>query len=563
MVIPGTIAAQNFDNGGEGVAYHDTSSTNEGGAYRQSGVDLEACSEGGNSVGWIAAGEWINYTVNVASAGTYTATFRVASLGTGGTFHLEMNGSNVSGTLAIPNTNGWQSWTNIYATVSLNAGQQIAHVVMDTVGSTGAVGNLSYVRFDSASTPAPAPAPSGPTPFAGVISLPGTVQAENFDNGGEGVAYHDVTGGNSGESFRSTDVDLEPASGGSYDVGWTSAGEWLKYTVNVAATGTYTLSFRVASSGQGGAFHLEMNDRTVTSGLAIPSTGGWQNWTIVSQSVSLVAGQQIAKLVFDGGYGNVDSFEVSAPAAPAPSPSGGGGTFRVMTWNIQHGFTASGSYDVYSQAQFIVSQNPDVVLLQEVQTWDENQPPRFQSLLQQMTGQTWTLVWAPVVNVAGTEGNVILTRLPVVNSGYYQLHATGDYSALLSNRSAAWAQLRLGSVDINVYSTHLDYSNTTWRTIQLQQLMSWLSYFGATRLVGGDFNSWWGEQWISTMESQYSDTWRDVTGSNENGYTHSGVRFDYIFRSYDGGSHATPTNVYVPATSLSDHYPVIADFRVQ
>jgi len=215
--------------------------------------------------------------------------------------------------------------------------------------------------------------------------------------------------------------------------------------------------------------------------------------------------------------------------------------------------------------QFMVSQNPDVIALEEVQTWDENQPIRLQSLLQQMTGQSWTLVWAPVVNTSGgTEGNVILTRLPVSGSSTFQMHASGDYSELLANRSAARALVRVGGVDVNVFATHLDYSNTSYRSTQLSQLMAWLPNFGGPRLVGGDFNSWWGEWWITTMQSQYSDSWQDVTGSNQNGYTvNNAVRFDYIFRSYDGSGRATPTNVYVPGTSLSDHYPVVADFRVQ
>jgi len=94
--------------------------------------------------------------------------------------------------------------------------------------------------------------------------------------------------------------------------------------------------------------------------------------------------------------------------------------------------------------------------------------------------------------------------------------------------------------------------------------MSWALNFGGPRLVSGDFNSWWGEYWITNMQTQYTDTWQDVTGSNQDGYTvNNAVRFDYIFRSMDGNWRATPTNVYVPVTSLSDHNPVVADFRVQ
>src|SRR5258705_11410541 len=106
-------------------------------------------------------------------------------------------------------------------------------------------------------------------------------------------------------------------------------------------------------------------------------------------------------------------------------------------------------YTTLFRSAFIAGQNPDIVSLQEVQTWDENQPPRLKALLEQFTAQTWTLVWAPVINTAGgTEGNVILTRLPVSSSSTFQMHATSDTTTLLSNRSAAQATVRVGAIDL-------------------------------------------------------------------------------------------------------------------
>jgi hypothetical protein len=315
IALPGAIRASDFDNGGEGVAYHDTTGGNTGGAYRQTDVDLQASTDGGNNVGWIAAGEWLNYTVKVTSAGSYAVTFRVASSGQGGTFHLEMNGANVTGPITIPNTGAWQAWQSVTKTVTLAAGTQIARVVMDTGGPGGAVGNINSITFTSAST-----APPTSTPFTGTpVSLPGVVQAENFDNGGEGVAYHDATSGNSGGAYRSTDVDLEPASAGGYNVGWVTPGEWLNYTVNVTSTGSYTITFRVAASGQGGSFHLEINGANVTGPITIPNTGAWQAWQTLTTSVRLNAGVQIARLVMDTNgsiaVGNFDSIEFGLTGA--------------------------------------------------------------------------------------------------------------------------------------------------------------------------------------------------------------------------------------------------------
>ncbi len=81
------------------------------------------------------------------------------------------------------------------------------------------------------------------TPYGGTaLSLPGVIHAENFDVGFEGVAYHDSDQTNNGGQYRLTEgVDIENSgdTGGGYDIGWTAGGEWMKYTVNVASTGTY------------------------------------------------------------------------------------------------------------------------------------------------------------------------------------------------------------------------------------------------------------------------------------------------------------------------------------
>jgi endonuclease/exonuclease/phosphatase (EEP) superfamily protein YafD len=143
------------------------------------------------------------------------------------------------------------------------------------------------------------------------------------------------------------------------------------------------------------------------------------------------------------------------------------------------------------------------------------------------------------------------------------MHATGDRSKIGPNRSVAQATITVGGVPVHVFSTHLDYASTTYRTAQFLDMIDWTAKFGGKRIVGGDFNSWWGEWWITTMMSEYYDTWQDATGSNQNGYTvNNAVRFDYLFRSKIGSDKITPTKVYVPSTSLSDHNPVIADYKV-
>jgi hypothetical protein len=131
-------------------------------------------------------------------------------------------------------------------------------------------------------------------------AVPGTVQAENYDTGGQAVGYNVNSTNGTDNTYRTDGVDLETTSdtGGGNDLAWTAAGEWFKYTVDVATAGTYTLSIRASStSGVSDAFHLvDSAGDTLTGAESIPATGGAQTWTTVSDSVTLPAGQQTITL---------------------------------------------------------------------------------------------------------------------------------------------------------------------------------------------------------------------------------------------------------------------------
>ncbi len=333
--LPGTVQSENFDTGGDNVAYYTSDNTNHGGQYRTSeGVSIETTTDtgGGYDVGWTAPGEWINYTVNVTAAGDYLFNVRVANPGDGGSFHINVDGADVTGSMAIPNTGGWQSWTTITSNpVQLSAGQHVVQFYMDANSSSGAAGNFNWFSV-SASTNS-SEAPYGGTPWA----LPGTVQAENFDTGGDNVAYYTSDNTNHGGQYRPNEgVSIETTSdtGGGYDVGWTAPGEWINYTVNVTASGTYYFNARVANPGAGGAFHINLDGTDVTGSLSIPNTGGWQTWTTISSgAVQLAAGQHIVQLYMDtnassGAVGNFNWFSVSSSSGSGGG--GGGGTGSVI-----------------------------------------------------------------------------------------------------------------------------------------------------------------------------------------------------------------------------------------
>ena len=229
-LLPGLIEAENFDLGPSGTAYVDTTSGNAGGSYRTTDVDIEPSTDAGSgfNISKTRAGEWLTYTVDVATSGTYSLESRVASIGTGARFRVEVDGVDRTGPIDVPSTGGWQTWQTITTPgIALAAGVRVIRVVMSTVGTSGGVGNFNWFRFvdSAAGTTPPSPAYGG-TP----AQLPGLVQAENFDLGPSGSAYWDASAGNAGGVYRAGDVDIGPtadASSGGYYVGWTRTGEWL------------------------------------------------------------------------------------------------------------------------------------------------------------------------------------------------------------------------------------------------------------------------------------------------------------------------------------------------
>jgi hypothetical protein len=152
-VIPGTIELEDFDDGAEGVAYHDLDPENQEKKeppYRKTGVDVEwrEAASGKFNVGWTRPGEWLVYTVDVKTAGTYRIDMQVACDGPGGTFHLEFNGVDPTGPITVPDTGGWQHLKPLsHEGVKLAAGRQVMKVVMATGGKSGSIGDIDYFKF--------------------------------------------------------------------------------------------------------------------------------------------------------------------------------------------------------------------------------------------------------------------------------------------------------------------------------------------------------------------------------------------------------------------------------
>lgn len=151
------------------------------------------------------------------------------------------------------------------------------------------------------------------TPYKGVAAkIPGKIEVENYDEPGAGSigkSYADNDAENKSGAYREDGVDIEELSAepGSFVIGYTEKGEWLKYTVKVADAVDYSVTARVASAAKGSAFHLEMDDKPITDTVKVDSIGGWGDYKEIKFKTSeITAGEHVLKLSIDGSYVNID-----------------------------------------------------------------------------------------------------------------------------------------------------------------------------------------------------------------------------------------------------------------
>ena len=158
---------------------------------------------------------------------------------------------------------------------------------------------VSGIGTNCSSTQTPYPGPNAP-------NAPITLEAENFDNGGQGVAYNENNGNTGSSVYRSTpveavDIQARSTASNGYVVFEASAGEWLEYTINVPVTRKYDIGVRYASEFNNGKFHIEIDGVNVTQDMTVVSTGTWGTFkNLTKRGVMISAGtQHVVRLALD------------------------------------------------------------------------------------------------------------------------------------------------------------------------------------------------------------------------------------------------------------------------
>ena len=428
IVTNGTlsVAARDYDFGGQDVAYNDAPGLSGGSNGGRAGSDVEQTAAG--DIGWIDAGEWLEYTIAVPQGGQYDFDLLLATNAVGRSARVDVYLPDAetpyasTGSIANPSSGSYANFqVRSGEPVTLQSGIQIVRVTFEggsqdfqgfTLNSVGAPANQAptaaaigaqsgdegqafvldasgffsdpdgdaltfsasglpqglsispsgvisgtpaedgtYAVTVSASdgsltTPAsftlsvaaepepepqptgqrPFPGPSAPSPSNGVL----LVDASDYDEGGQGVAYNDAPGLSGGTNGGRAGSDVEQTAGG--DIGWIATGEWLEYTVSLAQGGLYDLDLLLATTGKGRSVKVDFfqpgseTPYATTGSIANASTGGWTSFAERSKDgLSLLAGEQVVRVTFAGSQ-DFRSFSLTAEAPTAINQAPTAGT---------------------------------------------------------------------------------------------------------------------------------------------------------------------------------------------------------------------------------------------
>lgn len=402
--LPGIIEAENFDQGAKDIAYHDSDTKNNGVTdYRDDakGVDIIKIGDG-YGIGNTAAGEWLDYTVDVKEAGLYSIDIDVAAE-KGGLIHIVENTLGnmnfISDFIRIPATGGAEKFQTVHIRMEkpLEAGEQTFTLFIDngnmsidklsfnplnvdetievdvtadqktidigdntkiTVEASSVGSTIDYVKVYAngmliqTMTEAPytftyEPVVKGSQTITAiatdvdgkeslvasyslkvngkrvpynnnVVTIPGIIEAENFDQGGEKLSFHDSDDIDEGNVNYRTDnegVDIVRGNGG-YAIGYTSSNdEWLEYSVDVKEAGKYEFIATASSGNNNTGFTLSLVNNghlTQLCKVVVGNTGSWSTYKNFTGTLSmkLEAGPQIFHIQISGPYCNIDKIEL-------------------------------------------------------------------------------------------------------------------------------------------------------------------------------------------------------------------------------------------------------------
>jgi hypothetical protein len=449
----------------------------------QNGVQTETTGDaigGGQNVGWIDPNDWMDYSINPATAGTYTVSFRVATPNNGSQFQLRKSDGSVLATITAPNTGGYQAYQNVTASVTLSAGLQTVRIFSTATPRW----NFNWMEFSPSSGAAAAPPPA-----------PGTatkIEAEAFS------------------SQSGVQTEWTQDAGGGQNVGWIDNGDWMDYSYNAPSTGTYTVKFRIATPNSGAQLQIRKSDGTVLSTVNITNTGAYQIWQTITATVNLTQGQQTLRILSPTSQGwNFNWMEITPGGTSTPPPATST-TFKVEaeSFTAQQGVQTETTGDIAGGGQ-------NVGWIDQGDWMDYSINPA--------TAGTYTVKMRLATPNNGAQLQIkkadgsVLTTVNIPNTGGFQGYQTVEATLTLAE----------GQQTVRVQSSAAALWNFNWMEFSTSSATT------PTVPVTAKVEA---ENWTRMSGVQTENTW-DAGGGQNVGWIDQGDWMEYSVTTANAGNH--------------------------
>ena len=224
----------------------------------------------------------------------------VCTRGKAGKIELHAKSEN-GATLATINVPASDSWQESSFDLSGAAGVEDLFFVVKQGGF-----DFDYWYMESEKSAVPQ------TPYKGkAATIPGKVEAENYDEGGHNKAFYDNDRDNQGKAYREDEVDIvqidsADASKG-YALGYTEDGEWVEYTINNEAAAEYTVQLNMATASEDVGVQLFIDDKEITDVIKAEKGEDWSTYsTVTAKTKEIAKGEHVLRMKIVGNFVNVD-----------------------------------------------------------------------------------------------------------------------------------------------------------------------------------------------------------------------------------------------------------------
>jgi len=271
---------------------------------------------------WVESFRSVTMYIKERNASTATASTSGGSITVKLTHNIADNISNYDYPLSIrvQNSNNWTSVSGTQGGKSIETTIKDGYIYFDAVPNGGDI----VISSGGSSTNPTSSSAIGPTSSNSStgVSAEYKIEMEKYDEGGQGLTYNDIDGKSGNTGYRTDDAGVVKAGDDGYGIGYTMAGEWYNYSLNVTCQGEYSV-VAMAATGNASTSRFSISVENVSGSVAIDVPSTPEDWDAYAEvegkgTLNLASGKNVIKVNFDESNINVDWIKFKSDNAQCP-----------------------------------------------------------------------------------------------------------------------------------------------------------------------------------------------------------------------------------------------------